>query len=70
MERKRKSEQLTKEEHKALNKYIGTFPTKTDAAYAIGVSRQVLDGVSLKGRASPESIRLIKEKLNSLEPAA
>jgi hypothetical protein len=66
MERKRRSESLSKDEHKAFLKFIHGFPTKTDAAFEIGISRQVLDGVSLKGSGSPDSIKLIRERLNTL----
>lgn len=70
MDRKRRSEPLTKEEHKAFLKYLKTFPTKTDAAIVFGVSRQVLDLVSIKGHGSPESIKLIREKLEEFSRSA
>ncbi|HEU4903199.1 MAG TPA: hypothetical protein VFT06_10415 [Flavisolibacter sp.] len=63
--RKRKSEQLTKEEHRAFLKYFQSFPTKLDAEDAIGVKRQVLDMVALKGSGSPETISLIRQKLSA-----
>jgi hypothetical protein len=69
-DRKRRSEPLSKEEHKALLKYISTFPTKLDAAYAIGISRQVLDLVAIRGTGSPDSIRAIREKLSDSSKAA
>lgn len=64
MERKRRSEPLTKEEHKAFLKYLHTFPTKVDAQIAIGVKRQVLDLVAIKGTGSPDTIQAIRKKLN------
>lgn len=62
-ERKRRSEALTKEEHKALQKLLHVYHTKLDAADAIGVSRQVLDLVVLRGTGAPETIGKIKEAL-------
>jgi hypothetical protein len=70
MERKRRSEQLTKEEVKAFCKYLSTFPTKFDAALAIGVSRPTLNLVIIRGSGHPETIRLIREKLNQGNKAA
>lgn len=67
--RVRKSERLTKEEQKALNRFIFSQPTKTDAAYEIGVSRQVLDNVALKGSGSPETIATIRKKMKGLAAA-
>lgn len=64
-ERRRRSEALTPEEHKAFKKYLSTFPTKIDAQIAIGVKRQVLDLVAIKGSGSPETIRMIREKLTA-----
>lgn len=66
IERRRKSELLTKEEHRALNKYINTFHTVTDAADSIGVSRQTLDRVKIIGSGSPENIQIIREVLQSI----
>lgn len=65
-ERKRRSESLTKEEVRAFAKYLGTFPTKFDAAIAIGISRPTLNLVIIRGSGHPDTIRLIREKLNSL----
>jgi hypothetical protein len=66
IQRRRKSELLTKEEHKALLKYINTFHTLVDAAYAIGISRQVLERVKVIGSGSPENVQIIRGKLQSL----
>jgi molybdenum cofactor biosynthesis enzyme MoaA len=66
MERKKRSEQMTKEECRAFKKYVATFPTKIDAAFALGFSRITLDSVLLKGSGKPETIRLIREKLNDV----
>lgn len=68
-ERKRKSEKLTKEEFQSLKKYVRTFPTIVDAAFAIGIHRNVLDMVLLKGSGSPETIGLVREKLSAVATA-
>lgn len=65
MERKRKSEKLTVEEFRELKKYVKTFPTVIDSAYAIGIHRNVLDLVLIKGSGSPETIGLIRARLNA-----
>jgi hypothetical protein len=62
-ERKRKSEKLTADEFKALKKYVASFSTVIDAAFAIGIHRNTLDIVMFKGKGSPETIGLIREKL-------
>lgn len=62
--RRRKSEKLTKDEHKAFLKYFHSFETKLDAEEKIGVKRQVLDLVALKGSGSPDTINTIRQKLN------
>jgi hypothetical protein len=64
IDRKRKSVQLTKEEHRAFVKYFRSFHTKTEAEEAIGVKRQVLDLVSIKGSGSPVTIQRIREMIN------
>lgn len=66
-ERKRRSEALSKEEHKAFIKHYQSFPTKTDAEEYFGVKRQVLDLVVLKASASPETINKIRSTI-SVEP--
>jgi hypothetical protein len=64
-ERKRRSEALTKEERKAFEKYLGTFPTKFDAAVAIGISRPTLNLVIIRGSGHPDTIKAIREKLTA-----
>jgi hypothetical protein len=54
-ERKRKREILTKEELASLKKFVNSFPTVVDAAYEIGIHRNVLDAVLIKGSGSPEN---------------
>lgn len=64
IERKRRSEALTKEEQRLFVKLYNSFATKADAEYTIGLKRQILDMVALKGSASPESIQVIREALS------
>lgn len=66
MERKRRSVALTTEEKRAFNKYIRSFPTKIDAAAAIGISRPTLDLVILRGTGNSDTVGLIREKLSML----
>lgn len=68
-ERKRKSEKLTPQEKTSLKKYVESFPTVIDAAYAIGIHRNTLDIVLIKGQGSPETVGLIREKLNLVKAA-
>lgn len=63
MERKRRSVQLTREEMTAFKKYVSSFPTKIDAAEAIGISRPTLDLVLLRGTGNSDTVGLIREKL-------
>jgi hypothetical protein len=60
---KRKSEPLTKEEHKALLKYVNSHHTIVDAAFAIGIHRNVLDRVMIAATGSPETIAAIRKKI-------
>jgi hypothetical protein len=62
-ERKRKRDVLTSEEQRQLRKYVNAFPTIVDAAFAIGIHRNVLDRVLFKGSGSPETIEAIKGKI-------
>jgi hypothetical protein len=62
-ERKRKSEKLSKDEVRSLVKYVHTFPTIIDAAYSIGIHRNVLDLVLIKGSGSPVTIQKVREKI-------
>lgn len=64
LDRKRRSEQMTKEEFSAFKKYVQSFPTKIDAAATIGVSRVTLNGLLFRGTGKPETIRLIREKIS------
>jgi hypothetical protein len=64
MDRKRRSVPLTKEEKIAFKKYVFSFPTKIDAAAAIGISRPTLDLVLLRGTGNSDTIGRIREKLN------
>lgn len=59
-ERKRKSERLSKEEHKALLRFVKSHQTIVDAAELITIHRNVLDLVLIKGTGSPETIQKIK----------
>lgn len=68
-ERKRKRDILTKDEHRALIKYVRTFPTIVDAAFIIGIHRNVLDLVMIKGSGSPETIFKIRERLSQNKAA-
>lgn len=63
--RNRRSELLTKDEHKAFVKLYHSFPTKTDAQEIIGIKRQVLDLVAIKGKGSPETIQKVRSALVS-----
>lgn len=61
--RKRKSEPLTKDELKSLQKFVSQFHTVIDASEALGISRQTLDRVLVIGKGSPETVSRIKENL-------
>ena len=63
--RKRRSESLTKEEFRAFNKYVNSFPTKFDAALAIGISRPTLNLVIIRGSGHPDTIQAIRERIAS-----
>jgi hypothetical protein len=69
-DRKRRSEPLTKEERKALLKYVYSFPTKIDAAAAIGISRPTLDLVIIRGTGNSDTVSLIRKKLNAVNETA
>lgn len=68
-ERKRKSERLSNDELRLLKKYVASFPTVIDAALAIGIHRNTLDIILIKGSGSPESVGKIKEKLEEQKAA-
>jgi hypothetical protein len=63
-DRKRKSERLTPEEQRSLKKYVASFNTVVDAAFAIGIHRNTLDIVLIKGSGSPETVHKIREKIS------
>jgi hypothetical protein len=64
-DRKRRSESLTKDEVKALQKYLTTFPTKYDAAIAIGISRPTLNLVIIRGSGHPDTVATIRAALKT-----
>ena len=61
--RKRKSEKLTPEEHKAFKKYVASFPTKIDATEALNVTRPTLDGLIFRGSGRPETIEKVRKAI-------
>lgn len=63
----RKSERLSKEEHKALKSARKGFSTMVEFSEVVGVSRQVLDRVLLFGSGSSESVKVIREYLEREE---
>jgi len=62
-EQKRKSVRLSKEEIKALGKYVKTTPSLIEAAIEIGIDRNVLGRVLIVGSGSPATIDKIRQKL-------
>ena len=60
-ERKRKSEKLSKDEFRALKKFVTSYPTVVEAAETIGIHRNVLDLVIIKGSGSPETIQKVRQ---------
>jgi hypothetical protein len=69
-ERKRRREVLTKDELKNLKSFVASFAAVVHAAEEIGIHRNVLDLVLIKGSGSPETIGLIKEKLDAVSKGA
>lgn len=63
-ERKRKSEKLTAAEAKALQKFVSSCGTAIDAAASIGIHRNTLDLVLIKGAGSPDTIQKIRNRLD------
>jgi hypothetical protein len=57
----RRSEIMTKEEHRAFEKWVKSFPTQLDAADVLGYSRVTLMNVVIKGSGKPETIQRIRE---------
>jgi predicted DNA-binding protein (UPF0251 family) len=62
-DRKRRSVPLTKEEQKALLKFVQSHSSKLDAAEAIGISRPTLDLVIIRGTGNSDTVKLIRETL-------
>lgn len=60
---KRKSERLSKIEQQALKRYVAAKNTVVAAAEIIGIHRNVLDLVLVKGSGSPETIQKIRAAL-------
>lgn len=65
--KKRKSVKLSKDEHRALLRFVKSFSTVVEASEQIGISRHVLDLVMIKGSGSPETIAAI---LNTVQNQA
>lgn len=59
----RKSEILTDGERAEFDAWVGSYPTKTDAKEALGVTINTLDRLLLKGSASPETITKVRQAL-------
>jgi len=57
--RKRKSVALSKDQWNSLKKYRKGFNTEVECALSIGLDRNVLNNIILKGSGSPESIEKI-----------
>lgn len=58
--RKRKSEKLTKQEHRAFINWVKKQHTKIDAAEAIGIHRVSLDRIYVLGSGNPKTISTIR----------
>lgn len=64
-DRKKRSEKMTKDEHKAFLRFIKSFETKTDVVYTLKISRPTLDAIIYKGSGRPETIQKIRTVLNA-----
>lgn len=64
-ERKRKSEKLTKTEHRAFINWVKSHDTKIDAAEALGIHRVSIDRIYVIGSGSPETIAKIRKVLSN-----
>jgi len=64
-QRKRKSEKLTKPEHRAFINWVKNQDTKIDAAHALGIHRVSLDRIYIIGSGSPETIGKIRNVLSN-----
>lgn len=61
--RNRRSVKLTTEEMRQLRKYLHQFPTKIDAALALGISRPTLDLVIIRGSGNSETVNKIRARI-------
>jgi len=59
----RRSEQISKDDFRAIQKFVESFLTKEDAAEALGLSRVSLTNLLQRGTAKTKTIQLIREKL-------
>lgn len=57
----RKSEKLTKQEHRAFINWVKGQETKIDAAATLGVARQTLDRLYIIGSGHPDTIQSIRK---------
>lgn len=64
IDRKRKSEKLTKQEATAFKKWVASQPTKIDAAAVLNISRTSLHLVQNSESGRPETIAKIRAVLN------
>lgn len=67
IDRKRRSERMSADEHESFKKLFYSFPTKVDAEVYFKLSRQVLDLVAIKGSGSSETIKQIRKTLARAE---
>lgn len=67
--RRKKSEELTKDQRKALRQYRTKFDTSVACATSIGIDRNVLERVLLAGSGAPETISKIREAINQTATA-
>ena len=61
--RKPKSERLTIHEHRLFKNFLKKQISVVAAAEIIGIHRSVVDKVCYTGKASPESIELIRKAI-------
>lgn len=59
----KKSEKLTRSEKSELKSFYKKFDTEVDCAIAIGIDRNVLSRVMLKGSGSPSTIGKIRQSI-------
>ena len=65
LNRRRKSEKMTSAEKSKYKTFVSKFDTKIDAAAFFGFSVTTLDAVLTKGCGNPDTIKLIREKINA-----